>query len=204
MLEEKEFRTTVANNLSKFRKAAGLTQYELAEKINYSDKSVSKWERGEGSPDAFTLYQMAELFGISLNDFVNPLVRTEKIKTKNYGLIGILSAGLIWLVATFIYFLLKVCSISWHTSWMLFIYAIPAMFIVFTVFAKINGKIIFRLLSVSGIVWGVAVSLFLSFKVVPYFFLIFAVAGVFQVLTVIWYIRKYKSNKEKSNIVNIN
>ena len=42
---------TIAKNLIFYRKAAGLTQAEVAQKINYSDKSVSKWESGNGVPD---------------------------------------------------------------------------------------------------------------------------------------------------------
>ena len=60
----------VANNLTELRKEQKWTQAELAEKINYSDKSVSKWERGDALPDLKVLLQMAELFGVSLDYFV--------------------------------------------------------------------------------------------------------------------------------------
>ena len=62
--------TIVASNLAEFRRNAGLTQAELAEKINYSDKSISKWERGEALPDLKVLAQLAELYGVTINDFV--------------------------------------------------------------------------------------------------------------------------------------
>ena len=54
----------LAKNLAYYRKASGLTQLELAEKFNYSDKSVSKWERGEGFPDVFVLKSLADFYGI--------------------------------------------------------------------------------------------------------------------------------------------
>ena len=60
----------VACNLTELRKNARLTQSELAEKINYSDKSVSKWERGEALPDLKVLTQLAGLFGVSIDYFV--------------------------------------------------------------------------------------------------------------------------------------
>ena len=53
MEKEKNQQELLAKNLAYYRKASGLTQLELAEKFNYSDKSVSKWERGEGFPDVF-------------------------------------------------------------------------------------------------------------------------------------------------------
>ena len=62
---------TISNNMLIYRKRAGLTQAELAEKINYSDKAVSKWERGDGVPDVAVLCEMAEIFGVTLNDMVS-------------------------------------------------------------------------------------------------------------------------------------
>ena len=59
-----------ASNLIKLRQSASLTQAELAEKINYSDKSVSKWERAEAIPDAYVLKQLAELFGVTVDDLL--------------------------------------------------------------------------------------------------------------------------------------
>lgn len=62
-----ELKLTAAGNLINLRTAAGLTQAELGAKLNYSDKSISKWERGEAIPDAYVLKQMAELFGVSVD-----------------------------------------------------------------------------------------------------------------------------------------
>ena len=58
-----DLKNILAENLIKYRKAANLTQAELAEKINYSDKAVSKWERAAGMPDVDVLKQIADLFG---------------------------------------------------------------------------------------------------------------------------------------------
>ena len=60
-----EFRKTVAKNLAAYRKMSGLTQLELAEKLNYSDKSVSKWERGDGLPDVYVLKTLADFYGVT-------------------------------------------------------------------------------------------------------------------------------------------
>ena len=64
------FKNIVARNIAKYRKAAGLTQSQLAEKLSYSDKSVSKWERAEGTPDTETLIAMARLFGVTVNELI--------------------------------------------------------------------------------------------------------------------------------------
>ena len=62
-----ELKLIFASNLIRLRTAAGMTQAELAEKINYSDKSISKWERGEAIPDAFVLKQMAAIFKVTVD-----------------------------------------------------------------------------------------------------------------------------------------
>ncbi len=62
-----ELKLVSAGNIINLRTAAGLTQAELGAKLNYSDKSISKWERGEAIPDAYVLTQMAELFGVTVD-----------------------------------------------------------------------------------------------------------------------------------------
>lgn len=69
-MTEQEFRKTLAENLIKYRKLNGLTQAELADCICYSDKSVSKWERGEGVPDIFVLLTLSGLYGIKIGELV--------------------------------------------------------------------------------------------------------------------------------------
>lgn len=65
-----ELKLIFASNLIRLRTAAGMTQAELAEKINYSDKSISKWERGEAIPDAFVLKQMSAIFKVTVDDLL--------------------------------------------------------------------------------------------------------------------------------------
>ena len=83
-----ELNQKIAKNLASYRKAAGLTQAELAEKINYSDKSVSKWESGNGVPDLYVLLQLSELYGVTVErrrkGYRND-VRTKKANRKKMG-----------------------------------------------------------------------------------------------------------------------
>ncbi len=60
-MTEERLKKNIAKNLSSLRKSAGLTQAELGEKLTYSDKSISKWERGDGLPDLLVLDKLAEL-----------------------------------------------------------------------------------------------------------------------------------------------
>ena len=83
----------VAANISALRQDKEMTQLELAEKINYSDKAVSKWERGESLPDLAVLIEVANLFGVTLDYLVSekheaaPAVAPMGRKTKNHGFI---------------------------------------------------------------------------------------------------------------------
>ena len=164
----KELKDIIASNIIKYRKELGLTQLELAEKLNYSDKSVSKWERGDGTPDAVTLKQLADLFGIT----VDALMSEEQPKKFNLSRIKetiltrtniiICSVILAWLVATVCFVFLKLFLPDEKKLWLAFIYALPVSFILLTVFNCLWGKTILNIIYVSGIIWTIALSLFLS------------------------------------------
>ena len=72
------------------RNRKGLTQKELAEQCNVTDKAVSKWERGEGCPDVTVLPKLAEVFGVEVESIMNgelPVsqdVSGKKIKEYNF------------------------------------------------------------------------------------------------------------------------
>ena len=120
----------VANNITELRKEKQWTQAELAERINYSDKSVSKWERGEALPDLKVLMQMADLFGVGIEFFVseNAVAEKEKNKLPKRGtgfriVVALLAACIVWLIAVVLFVSFSIRS-TW--LWMVFIWAIPA------------------------------------------------------------------------------
>ena len=63
-------KANIAKNIIELRKKNNWTQAELADKLNYSDKAVSKWERAEAVPDIETLHALAELFGVTVDYFL--------------------------------------------------------------------------------------------------------------------------------------
>ena len=69
-MQEEALRAAIARNIAFYRRQQGQTQAELAEQLNYSDKSVSKWERGEGVPGIHVLARLAEMYGVTVNDLV--------------------------------------------------------------------------------------------------------------------------------------
>ena len=66
-MELSELKLVSASNIIRLRNEAGITQAELGARLNYSDKTVSKWERGEAIPDAYVLKQLAEIFGVTVD-----------------------------------------------------------------------------------------------------------------------------------------
>ena len=109
-----ELKLVFASNLIRLRQAAGLTQAGLAEKINYSDKSISKWERGEAIPDAFVLTQMAALFGVSVDSML-----TEDSFTPVTGRGGRVDFSPHYVMLTCIASICTLCLLEFVMVWMI-------------------------------------------------------------------------------------
>ncbi len=183
---EATLRKYFANNLAYYRKALGLTQIELAEKLNYSDKSVSKWERGEGLPDLAVTAQIADIFGLTVNDLIAEKPKRHLLTRRNKSIITLLSVGLVWLAATILFFLLEIIFPKSNIWWMVYIYSIPTSAIVGIVFSGIWWKKIHIFTSISVLIWSIALCVVLSFNVQK-IWLIFIVALVVQVLSILWF-----------------
>lgn len=190
MKPENEFKEIVANNITLYRKANNLTQLQLAEKLNYSDKAISKWERGESLPDLYILSTIAEMFGITLNDLTEKQTTPKrKNTTLNKRIVTLLSIGLTWLVAFIVFVILKMAHVSYAE--MTFIYALVAADIVFIVFSKLWLERITIFISVSLLYYLIplAVCMQLSFKYNSA--LLFIIAIPLQILTILWFFRKH-------------
>ena len=192
-VSEEKLREYFARNLAYYRKALGLTQIELAEKLNYSDKSDSKWERGDGLPDLAVTVQIAEIFGLSVNDLVAEKPRRKLMTTRNKIIITLLSMGVAWLVATVLFFLCEIIFPEVSVWWLFYIYAIPISAVVGIVFSCIWWKKIHIFAAISTLIWSVALCVMLTVSVaasVPKISLIFIVAAVVQILAVLWFLIK--------------
>ena len=210
-----EINRKIAENLTRYRKAAGLTQAELAEKINYSDKSVSKWESGNGVPDIYTLVQLAKLYGVSINAFLGdeePATETpaEK-KKKTFGsrlLIMLLSSGIVWLVATCIFVAMQL----WFPGgkgWLAFVYAVVANAILMIVYAGVWKYRVLNFVAVSTLIWTALTCIFLTGSaLIEYFgwnfeglWCLFLIGVPLQVLEILWVFFRslFRKNKDKKS-----
>ena len=161
----------IAKNLIKYRTQAGLTQLDLAEKINYSDKSISKWERGDGIPDIYVLVNLAKIYNITVNDLLDESCLTEddvipmKAKDGKKFYISALSIGLTWFIATLVFAILYIVPGTKEYAWLSFIYAIPVSGIVFQVFSALWGTPVTNVIASSIILWGTLISICISFNI---------------------------------------
>ena len=187
-MTDEKLKRRLGSNIAAYRKRAGLTQLGLAEKLNYSDKAVSKWERGESTPDVLTLTQLAELFDVTVNDLlVDPNALPEQkgpveravgkavektLKRKaDKKIILLLCTVLVWFVALLAFVVIS--SLELPKSWMAFVYAIPATGIVALCLNSAWRDFRKNKLFVSVIVWGGLLSIFLSL-------LLFAQANIWK------------------------
>ncbi|MBQ2741099.1 MAG: helix-turn-helix transcriptional regulator [Clostridia bacterium] len=180
-----------------YRKSMGLTQAELAERINYSDKSVSKWESGGGAPDIYVLVQLAEIFEITVNELVAEDVPKKTGVRRNIGLHALimgLSSGIVWLVATCVFVLLSMLNVQ-GAIWTTFIFALPVNAIVLIVLSAVWKYKLLQFISVSATIWTVLLSVFcvlwFIFKLGGSVWLVFLLGAPLQVLEVLWAFFRY-------------
>ena len=199
-----ELKETIAKNLVQLRINSRLTQLQLAEKLNYSDKAVSKWERGEAIPDIRVLIKLAEIYNIKVDDILSPAA-AEVVKPKmNVGkkrlLISLLSIGLVWFVATVLFMIFFFIPRTEDYAYLTFIVAPFPCAIVATVFSVKWGNWLTNIITNSLIIWTVAVIFHIftkAFVVFDKIYFIYIVAGVFEILIILWYtLRKLYKHKK--------
>ena len=182
--DEATLRKTVAKNIAQYRKAHHDTQLDLATKLNYSDKSVSKWERGESLSDVYILSQIAELYGVSVSALIGEIQPPRESKPHYHMFILLLSLALTMAVATLLFSMFMICKVD-YPAWMFFVYALPVCSIICIVFTSLWWGILWQGVSVSALIWTLGLSLYLSFEL-ENVSLIFLVCAALQVLTLLW------------------
>lgn len=194
-----------AQNLIQLRTANHMTQYELGNKINYSDKAVSRWERGEAVPDAYVLLQLSALFHVSVdyllhahaeNDLPDaapdavPLHRTDHRTITTITLIGVWTVGLLVFI---ILFLLG------QTQWLVFVYTLPVSLVVHLVLNSIWGNAKLNLIIISALCWSLLGVVYLSFLEQNWWILFLLGAPMQLIVLLCFRIRKTHRRAAKSD-----
>lgn len=186
-----ELKKVIAANISTLRREAGMTQLDLANKLNYSDKAVSKWESGASVPDVGVLLEIANLFGVTVDYLlsedhkipVKAMMRGTMKSRKNL-VITLLAVAAVWLVCTLTFVIAKILGV-WDAAWLLFIWAIPASCIVLIIFNSIWSSPRKNYLYITLLMWTMLAGIYLTMLPMN-LWLIFTVGIPGQIIIVLW------------------
>lgn len=198
-----DLRLIIAKNISTLRRTAEMTQFELAERLNYSDKAVSKWERGESIPDIAVLKNIADIFSVTV-DYLLEEEHSKKrcdrpqnrIRLANRGFITGMSITLVWLVALLAFVtgdMFREQTLGYH--WLVFLWAIPITFILWLVLNSVWFNKRRNFLIISCLMWtslaAIHISLILLLDINIRFIYLLGVPG--QIIVLFWsFIRSKK------------
>ena len=165
---ETDYKRIIADNITELRRARGITQIGLAEILNYSDKAVSKWERGESLPDITVLKQIADHFGVTVDYLLEashdgaaiPAGISPHTPRKRFIVAG-LSCMLAVLIATVVFVALITYS-ECSRPWLAFVYAVPVCAVIALVFNSVWGDRKRNYPIISVLVWSLIASVYLS------------------------------------------
>ena len=212
-MDDGKLKARIGANIAFYRKQAGMTQAGLAEKLNYSDKAVSKWERGESVPDVLTLIQMASEFRITVNDLVGDVnalpdnpgtleramsqVSERALKRKaNKNIILGLSTTLVWFVMLSLFVVMSTLDMGY--SWVPFVYAVPITAIVLLSLRSAWRDFRWNKILISTIVWGSLTCIYVTLIAVRQFYapMVFLLGIPGQIAIFLWF-RMFRVNAGK-------
>lgn len=192
----KDLREIVSRNITNLRKENNLTQLELAQKINFSDKAISRWENGDVLPDVETIQRLSQVFGVSMSAILEEQTEAKKSRftkpTKQDILSQIFLTCEVWIVISVIYAYLNLTK--GQNPWQLFMWGVPAFtfLLVLQNWKKKNNIISFVYGTV--LVWSFITCLFFHFlDAVPWYFFILGVPA--QGLLIVRYLFDFKQKK---------
>ena len=162
-----DLKKIIAKNLIELRKSRKYTQQDLANMLQYSDKAISKWEKGDSLPDIEVLYDICNLYGVTLDYLTHEGTFDEKkdyiipkYERRNKAIIALLFVVAVWTVgvATFVGLYLYFSK----TMWPIFVWCVPLSATVLFYFNLMWGKRILNLFILSTMVWGYITGIFLQ------------------------------------------
>lgn len=170
-----DIKENLANNLAYFRKQLNITQAELAQKLNYSDKAVSKWERGESVPDLYVLKGLADFYGVTIDTLISepkkkPINPIKNINKKRL-LFSCCATVLVWIIAVCLHTFSSILLPFIDNTWIIYIYAITINLAVLLVLSSVWRKNIVNMILTSIFLWllitTIYITLFYALIVVP-------------------------------------
>lgn len=166
-----DVRAAIAKNITELRLLNNMTQTELGERLNYSDKTISKWERGESAPDISVLAEISDIFGVSI-DYLAGREQTDEPEEKselrevryNRRVISYISESLVWLIAVTAYIITSLVARNATFQWLFFVYALPIVLIVKLVFNSIWFNVRHNYYIISALIWSILATIHITFR----------------------------------------
>ena len=207
-----DIKAIISKNIALLRQRKGITQAELGELLCYSDKAISKWERGESLPDIGVLVKLSEIFGVTLDYLVSEnhgaagdvaaeneeIIRLErKASKRKHVVITCMSACLVFLLATAGFALEYITGLGCGYRWMHFVIAVPIAAVVLLVLGSIWFSRGFRYTVVSLLMWSVLAAAFLGLLLYCGInaWLLFVLGAPGQIIIILWSKMKFTGKK---------
>ncbi len=197
-----ELKMIIAGNIGQLRREAGMTQLELAEYLNYTDKAVSKWERGESIPDVITLKALADRFSVTVDYLLRAdhPVETEikreytKRQRRNHAIITVMACMLVWLIAVFVHTGVNVALPDEGKLWLVYMYAVPITFVVLLVLNSVWGNRRNNFLIISALIWSSLACIYITTLIFASInmWLVFLIGVPAQIIVWLWSGLRYK------------
>lgn len=194
----------ISNNLILLRKSRNLTQKELAEKLNYSDKAVSRWELSESLPSIDTLVMLCDFYGVEFNWLTTPHednkieYKEKKEDTKGYikVLIAVLAVVCCFTIATIVFVYNQMMNNAYF--WQVFIWALPVAFGAVTICSQKWWDRLCTTIFASCAMWTLILSIFLSLLTKTNAWPLFLLGFPIQVMIILVAILYQGKNSKKS------
>ena len=190
-----DLKDIVSKNIIYLRTRSKMTQLELGEAINYSDKAVSKWERGKSIPDAYVLRKLSAVFNVSVDSLLSRHAEEELEATVEHSVdrrtISLISFVGTWTLAIVVF---AVMYFLGSVQWLVLVYALPVSNIVLIVLSAIWGKAKANVYFISLAVWSILAAIYLTF--IQYnWWLLFIIGLPVQVIVLLSFRVKVKPKK---------
>ena len=213
-----DIKSIIAKNIADLRLAKGMTQLELAEQLHYSDKAVSKWERGESLPDITVIKNIADLFGVTVDYLITeeheesadevPVEEASSLKRRpsfrTVAAVTGMSLLLVWLIAMCLSFIFWYAFYDSRVAVLPFVYALPVTALVWLVLNSIWFNRRRNYLIISLLMWTSLLALWVTLLPLHNLWLIFLSGIPGEAIILVWSRMKFplkllNTNKNKGN-----
>lgn len=190
---QKNVKEIISTNISSLRKRERMTQADLADKLSYSDKAVSKWERGESLPDAEMLYKLSQLFHVDIQYLFTEhesiglsIEEEQKLKKRENRYHLFFAFSTFFILCTMVFSILgSYIDLVETSNISLLLFILPMIPTILLIINLIMGHKKLILVYVSLIIWTTAQAIYTYFikfdlKVV------FAIALILEVFFIVW------------------